>query len=166
MAGLGLEHLLRFDGSQFVPVRPPKDRPLPGRISFLLGTRDGSLWIGTRRGLSRLKDGQFSTVTKPSDTFGINAMIEDHAGKIWLARYRVPKGEGALCEAGDSGLRCYGPSDGLSAPFGTALAEDASGYLWLGAKTLYRWKPGMQAAQYFTAFEHPVLSGVAQDHSG
>src|SRR5262245_13518060 len=50
-------------------------------------------------------------------------------------------------------------SDGLSAPFGTALGEDASGYLWLGAKTLYRWKPGMQALQYFTAFEHPELTG-------
>src|SRR5215510_990815 len=167
MVALGRDHLLRFDGTRFVPVRPPKDHPLPGRITSLLGARDGSLWIGTRAGLSRLKDAHFSTLTKPSDAFGIIAMIEDHAGKIWVTRYRVPKGEGGLCEAADSGLRCYGPSDGLSARSGFGLAEDVNGYLWfVEADALYRWRPGSQATQYFTSFEHPQLLDVAQDHSG
>src|SRR5262249_36729112 len=127
---------------------------------------EGSLWIGTRSGVNRLKDGQFPSLSTRGDTAGISAIIEDHAGRIWVTRYRVPKGEGALCEAGDAGLRCYGPSDGLSARFGLGLAEDASGYLWLAADNLYRWKPGTQAVQYFTSSEHPQLIAVAPDHSG
>src|SRR5262245_13529987 len=163
-AGIGRDHLVRFDGARFVPVRPPKDHPLPAKISALLGALDGSLWIGTRGGLSRLKDGQFSTVTNSSA--GIGFMIEDHTGKTWVTRYRVPKDEGALCEAGDSGLRCYGPSDGVSARFGLGLAEDGTGHLWFAGDNLYRWKPAPQAVQHFSSLEHPILLAVAPDHSG
>ena len=166
MASTNKESLLRFDGSQFVPWLPPKGNPLPGKISFLLGTRDGSLWIGTRGGLSRLKDGQLSRYTKASDKFGISVMIEDHAGKIWLTRYRSPKGEGGLCEVGERGLRCYGPSDGVVARYGVGLAEDASGSLWFATENLDRWRPGTQAVEYFNSVEHPQLVDVAVDHSG
>jgi signal transduction histidine kinase/ligand-binding sensor domain-containing protein len=166
MASANKESLLRFDGSQFVPWLPPKGNPLPGKIAFLLGTRDGSLWIGTRGGLSRLKDGQLSRYTKASDKFGISAMIEDHAGKIWLTRYRSPKGEGGLCEVGERGLRCYGPSDGVAASYGVGLAEDASGSLWFATENLDRWRPGTQAVEYFNSVKHPQLVDVAVDHSG
>jgi signal transduction histidine kinase/ligand-binding sensor domain-containing protein len=166
MASMARDHLIRFDGTQFVSWEPPKDNPLPGKITFLLGTRDGSLWIGTRAGASRLRDGQLSTITKASDSFGISVMIEDHAGKIWLTRYHAPKGEGGLCEVGDHGLRCYGSSDGVPASYGLGLAEDASGYLWFAGENLYRWKPGTQATQYFNTLKHPQLLDVATDHSG
>jgi ligand-binding sensor domain-containing protein len=42
--------LLRFDGVRFVPWQPPQGQNLPGtHFSALLGSRDGSLWIGTTR---------------------------------------------------------------------------------------------------------------------
>ena len=77
MSSKARDHLIRFDGTQFVSWHPPKDNPLPGKITFLLGAHDGSLWIGTRAGLSRLKDGQLSNITKPTDRFGINVIIEE-----------------------------------------------------------------------------------------
>jgi signal transduction histidine kinase/ligand-binding sensor domain-containing protein len=93
-------------------------------------------------------------------------MIEDHAGKIWLTRYHVPPGEGSLCEVGDHGLRCYGPSDGVPASFGLGLTEDATGNLWFAAESLFRWKPGAPATPYLDLIKHPQLIDVAADHSG
>src|SRR5262245_13384923 len=72
------------------------------------------------------------------------------------------RGEGALCAAGDSSLRCYGPSEGVSTRYGgIGLAEDSTGHLWFAAGNLYRWKPGTEAVQYFTSFEHPEVLSVA-----
>src|SRR5580704_14299797 len=60
--------LMRFDGVKFTPWTAPKGQALPGNgISSLLGGRDGSLWIGTYRGLSRLKNGElFNYTTTPN----------------------------------------------------------------------------------------------------
>jgi len=42
--------LTRFDGVRFVSWRPPEGNELPSsRIISLLGTRDGSLWIGASK---------------------------------------------------------------------------------------------------------------------
>lgn len=163
--------LFRFDGTQIFPWQLPKGMTLPGSVNYLLGARDGSLWIGTRAGVSRLKDGQLSTYTKPGDHFGISVMIEDHAGKIWLTRYGAPKGEGGLCEIAGHGLRCYGQPDGLPATYGLGLAEDLAGNLWFGGgdvstRHLFRWKPGTQATRYLDAPKQPQVIDVAVDHSG
>src|SRR4051794_14924262 len=43
--------LIRFDGVRFLPFEPPAGSRLPDeRIVSLLGTRDGSLWVGTANG--------------------------------------------------------------------------------------------------------------------
>jgi ligand-binding sensor domain-containing protein len=64
--------LLRFYGVKFVPYAPP-GLNLPTRgFTFLLGARDGSLWLGMRRGLSRLKDGRLHlTYAQNSALWGI-----------------------------------------------------------------------------------------------
>jgi ligand-binding sensor domain-containing protein len=49
--------LWRFDGVHFVSWIPPEGQQLSSSgISSLLGTPDGSLWIGTAVGLSLWKD--------------------------------------------------------------------------------------------------------------
>src|SRR5262249_50421870 len=53
-----VDGLVRFDGVKFSPWSPPPGESLPGvrfQEGALLGARDGSLWIGTSGGLSRLK---------------------------------------------------------------------------------------------------------------
>src|SRR5262245_56288556 len=45
--------ILRFDGVKPVPWQPPADQPLPSNTIFkLLAGRDGTLWIGTTKGLA------------------------------------------------------------------------------------------------------------------
>lgn len=167
MAGVGRQSLLRFDGTQFVRWKPPNGAKLAGgQINSLFGAHDGSLWIGTRAALSRLKDGQLSVYTKPSQSSGISTIMEDHSGGIWSTRYRVPKGEGALCEVVGDGLRCYGPSDGLPARYGLGITEDPTGTWWIAGEELYSWKRGTQAKRYLDSGKHPQLEVLATDHSG
>src|SRR3954470_11030687 len=119
---------MRFDGVKFLPWTPPKGMSLPSRnFTFLLGARDGSLWIGTSGGLSSLKDGHFQNYTLSGGQYGVSEIMEDHTGKIWVARYRVPRGEGPLCSVAGQDLHCYGAKEGLPVRYALALAEDASG---------------------------------------
>jgi signal transduction histidine kinase/ligand-binding sensor domain-containing protein len=162
---VGIKTFLRFDGTQFLPLILPKG-PRPGRsVSSLFGSRDGSFWIGGSGGLGRLKDGKLS-ILQPTDGAGISTVFEDHAGKIWVTRYRVPEGKGALCEVVGDGLRCYGPSDGVPARDANGITEDREGYLWFAGDNLYRWKPGTTATQYLDGIKHPTIVDVAVDHSG
>ena len=158
--------LLRFDGNQFV-TWPPPNNATSWPIIALLGAQDGSLWIGTSVGLERLRNGQLSTITKPTDRFGVNFIMEDHAGRIWVTRYHVPKGEGGLCEVEGDKLRCYGPSDGIPAGYGLGLAQDPSGQLWFATEhSIRKWKPGTTATEYLDSIKHPQIINVAVDHSG
>lgn len=157
----GLAH---FDGVNFVPWTPPRDIPFSLRhLTVLLGSSDGSLWIGTSHGLGRLKDGLFRVYSKPEDRWGVFAIIEDHAGHIWVTRYRLPSGEGALCEALDDGLHCYGQADGLPLLYANGIAEDSQGNFWIGSRFLCRWKPGSVCVKYF---DKPSLAATELVASG
>src|SRR5262249_38808754 len=53
--------LLRFDGVRNVPWQAPPGQHLPSKwIISLLATRDGTLWIGTAKGLASWKDGKLT----------------------------------------------------------------------------------------------------------
>jgi signal transduction histidine kinase/ligand-binding sensor domain-containing protein len=135
--------LMRFDGVRFVQWSAPKGSSLPDRrFTSLLGARDGSLWIGMTKGLSRWKDGQLQTYMNPADGAGISAIFEDRAGTIWVTRYHVPQGQGPLCRVAEKDLRCYGKDSGIPVRYGLGLAEDSLGNLWFGSSVLCRWRPG------------------------
>ena len=162
---MSARQLLRFDGTQFIRWQPPSEKTFPSSFTAAVAARDGSLWLGTRAGLSRLKDGKVTTYSKPGDHSGISEIIEDHAGRIWVTRYGT-KGGGALCEVSGDGLRCYGSSDGLPAKYGLGLTEDLEGNILFGGEALYRWKPGAKVTQYLDATKHPDINSVVVDHSG
>ena len=156
-------HFLRFDGAQLLPWQPPKDFKWPGQtVTYLFGSRDGSLWIGTAGGLVRLKDGQLSTYSDG----GISQIIQDKSGKIWLTRYNIPKNDEALCEVDGSHLHCYGASDGLPMQGAIAVTEDPTGMLWIVSENLSSWKPGSQARPWLNTMKHPQILALETDHSG
>src|ERR1700681_3222452 len=111
-----VQGLMRFDGVRFMPWQPPQGQNLPGtRFSAIFGSRDGSLWIGTTRGLARWKDGQLRTYTDLEHPAGIAAIIEDDSGKIWATRYGQYAREAPLCSISEETLRCFGKKDGIPA---------------------------------------------------
>ena len=121
------------------PVLPQKSFPTDAGINWLMGSRDGSLWMATYHGVYRLKDGEAFSL--PIKRGGVESILEDHDGVLWITRSRVSGAEGALCRIGGNDLRCYAKdqSDGNPARFATALTEDSSGDIWFGCQMLCRW---------------------------
>jgi signal transduction histidine kinase/ligand-binding sensor domain-containing protein len=152
--------LLRFDGVTMTPVSPQKSFPTESGINWLLGSRDGSLWMATYHGLYRLKDGE--AFKYPIKRGGVESILEDHDGAIWITRSRVGGVEGALCQIVGDDLKCYAKdkSDGNPASFATSLAEDGSGDIWFGCQMLCRWN-GSSISNYMQEqMDHPSGDGV------
>jgi len=152
--------LLRFDGLTITPMSPQKSFPTDAGINWLLGSRDGSLWMGTYHGLYRLKDGE--AFSSPITRGGVQSILEDHDGAIWITRSRVGGVEGSLCRIVGNDLTCYakGKSDGNPASFATSLVEDSSGEIWFGCQMLCRWN-GSSISHYMQEqMEHPSGDGV------
>lgn len=152
--------LLRFDGVTLTPVPSQPSFPTDAGINWLLGSRDGSLWMATYQGLYRLKNGE--TLGFPIKRGGVESIIEDHAGAIWITRSRVGGVEGALCRIVAKGLTCYAKdkSDGNPAFYATSLAEDASGHIWFGCQMLCRWD-GHSISHYMEGqMDRPSGDGV------
>jgi signal transduction histidine kinase/ligand-binding sensor domain-containing protein len=157
VAGSGL---LRSDGVTMTPVLSQKSFPTDAGINWLLGSRDGSLWMATYKGLNRLRNGE--AFSFPIRRGGVESILEDHAGTIWITRSRVRVTDGALCRIIGDDVKCYGKdgSDGNPAGFGLALAEDSSGDIWFGCQMLCRWS-GSSISHYLQEqMDHPSGEGV------
>jgi len=137
--------LVRFDGLHFVPWSDPKLKIQPSfSVYALQGSADGSLWVGTDRGLAKLRDSVLTFL--PGGPGRVNAIVEDNRGTIWMARSRVFDGNGPLCEVAGDALRCHGKKEGITCPYGNALAQDSAGFLWIaGVNEVCSWKDGAGA---------------------
>ncbi|HTC47014.1 MAG TPA: two-component regulator propeller domain-containing protein [Candidatus Aquilonibacter sp.] len=159
--------LMRFDGVKFTPWVPPIGQSLPvNGISSLLGGRDGSLWIGTYGGLSRFKDGKLFNYTTTPHSPGISDIIEDHAGTIWVTRYKLNDGMGPLCRVTGTTLQCYGKKDGFPSAFGLGLTEDTTGNIWFACKMLCRWAPDSSSVYFEDQLKNPAGDGVQKVVAG
>lgn len=92
------------------------------RVWALHQGRDGALWIGTERGLSRLKDGRLVSIRRQDGLGGdqVYGILEDQRGRWWIASrkgiYRID--EAALVTCADGGgcvleSHFIEPADGL-----------------------------------------------------
>jgi signal transduction histidine kinase/ligand-binding sensor domain-containing protein len=150
-AGAGL---LRFDGVRMTPGPLQNSFPANTGINALLGTRDGSLWMGTYTGLYRLKDGTWFRF--PSQDAGVQNIIADHAGTVWITEYQA-HGGGLLCQIIGNDLRCYDETGGKSVD---ALDEDSTGNIWFGCLMLCRWDRGSMSYFMQGQMNHPTDYGV------
>jgi len=134
---LGTEFgLVRFDGVQAIPWHPPAGEQLPSNwIQALLVARDGTLLIGTNKGLASWKDGNLAEYPEVAG-HTVTSLLQDAEGTLWFG-VRDP---GRLCAVRAAKTQCYGAgSFGWSVP---ALYEDHKGNLWVSAQTgLWRWAP-------------------------
>src|SRR5262249_494687 len=130
------------------------------QILYLLAAGDGSLWVGTGKGLARWKDGTLTTYKNLTNR--IWGIVEGHGGDIWSVRSPVEDSGGPLCRIKDSDLRCFGHDDGIPLLRATGLALDSSGNFWIsGHQGLCKWKPGGSAVYFHQELaERGYLMGV------
>lgn len=141
------EGLARFDGASFKLFDRRNSPGLPANhVVSLCEDKSGVLWIGTwGGGIATYKEGRFAPAAVQAGALpgGVWSIIEDHLGTIWAATsrglLRVEGAKSSLLTTRD-GL----PSDNLR-----ALAEDASGDLWIATRDagLARYREGR-----FTSF--------------
>jgi ligand-binding sensor domain-containing protein/signal transduction histidine kinase len=100
-------------------------------VRAIVRTRDGYLWFGTLEGAARF-DGVRFTVFDSSNTDEIRiglivALLEDHAGNLWLGT-----DGGGLVRRTDGRFTRYGIEEGLADDHVMSLLEDRAGNLWIG----------------------------------
>src|SRR5208337_4750099 len=153
---LGTEFgLLRFDGVRAVPWQPPAGEHLPSDVvTRLLVSRDGTLWIGTGKGLASWKDGKLTHYPEMAGWI-LNALVEDHGGAVWAGGFGVP-GHGKLCAIKDGRAQCSDPGEGVQ-----YIYEDSKNTLWVSTfKGLWRWKPGPE----FFPTGTTMTSSLVEEH--
>ena len=113
---------------------------LPGsRIESVFADREGSLWIGTNRGLARITTrtstrGATTTaeVFPATDTLAkasVLSLLEDREGDLWVGTET-----GGLQILRDARFRTIEAADGLSSDNTTAIVEDSDRSLWVGTR--------------------------------
>ena len=125
--------LALYDQGRFEVVAPDV---LPDGVFSILEAPDGDLWLGTRDGIWRLRDGEAEQVPGAARSFLWGSCV-DSAGHLWFGAER--RGEEPLTACCWDGERLHSvaaPGD----PPGSihAIVLDADGRLWLGGYGLYR----------------------------
>lgn len=147
--------LLRFDGVRTVPVRDATGAAFDEGVRVLRGARDGTLWIGTGRGLFGYRNGSFL----PNVSFSnmeINAIAEDSDGTIWLAG--AVDGMARLCALRKLGDECHGQDGRLGAQI-VALHRDSANALWVvGTRRVWKW-----GSDPMVSFELPTTADVLRN---
>jgi ligand-binding sensor domain-containing protein len=123
------EGLIRFDGLTFKAFdveHVPELRT--NLLHALLVSHDGSLWIGSWGGVSRLKDHRFHHV-KELESDHVLTLAEGAGGAIWIGT------DGAGLKRLDaSGVRSFTTHEGLPNNSVAAVLEDSHGTVWVGTR--------------------------------
>jgi ligand-binding sensor domain-containing protein len=100
-------------------------------VSSIIRARDGTLWIGTRRGLTSLRDGRFKTYTTAdglSDDY-VTVLMEDRDGNLWIGT-----SSGGVSRWSGGAFSTMRQSDGLVDDYVSALKEDDEGGIWVAGR--------------------------------
>jgi two-component sensor histidine kinase len=124
-------------GAGVIRLKAGTRKPLP-RDSGLLDAairaihedQQGTMWIGTSRGLNTYKQGKFETYTTANGLAGnfVWALLEDDAGNMWVGT------DGGLSRWQGGQFTNFTTREGLSHNNVDALYEDREKVLWIGTR--------------------------------
>ncbi len=99
------------------------------RIRAICDDRDGNVWIGTISGLSRYRDGSFTSFTTKEGLAGsaVRSLLSGRDGSLWIGT-----DGGGLGRLKDGKFSSWKTADGLSSARVFSLHEDERGTLWIG----------------------------------
>jgi ligand-binding sensor domain-containing protein len=128
-------------------------------------SRDGGVWAGTlSSGISRLKDGKFTTYTTTNGLASnmVSSALEAHDGTMWFG---TPSGLSTLA---NGQWRTYFLQDGLPSNTVNCLFEDSARVLWIGtsAGLAYFQMGRMHTLQEVPESLREQIVGMAEDKSG
>jgi PAS domain S-box-containing protein len=126
---------------------------------------DGAVWAATlSSGISRLKDGKFTTYTTTNGLASntVSSVLEGHDGTMWFG---TPNGLSALS---NGKWRTYSLQDGLASDNVNCLFEDSAGALWIGtsAGLAYFHMGRLHTLQDVPESMREQIVGMAEDKSG
>lgn len=134
-------------GAGAIPARALEPRQLPTRYTVefwteseglpqnfvytLLQTRDGYIWLGTRRGLARFDGVRFVVYDdlRPGQLRDseVRALAEGDDGSLWIGTHG-----GGVARLRDGVFTSYSTQDGLPSDTVTAMRKVPGGPLWIG----------------------------------
>ncbi len=137
------------------------NHPIPDALpddfirSLVADPRDGSLWIGTRRGLTHQTASGVKTWTRSdglgSDLVGALELDRQHADSLWIGT------RGGLSHLENGHITTLTRRDGLASDVITALYQDAGGALWIGSNG-----GGLSLLRTGKLFTFPAATGLPE----
>jgi ligand-binding sensor domain-containing protein/two-component sensor histidine kinase len=106
----------------------------------IMETTDGSIWVGTLGGLSRFKDGKFSSFTHANGLSDnpVRDLCEDQQGTLWIGT-----GAGLDYYGSDGVIRPAPAANGFKGADIRAICCDSNGAIWFAAgNELHRLRNG------------------------
>jgi signal transduction histidine kinase/ligand-binding sensor domain-containing protein len=144
--------LYRFDGVRFLPWRLPLKETVAA--TNLVGDHSGGLWVVGRSEVVHLKAGAVVSHFEIGALSAAQSVSEDPDGSLWVVRGLNSISDSPLCHVTDSGVKCFGKSDGIPiCPIDSLLADGKGGF-WLGGQTaLVHWHAGATETYRIAALE-------------
>jgi signal transduction histidine kinase/ligand-binding sensor domain-containing protein len=93
--------------------------------------RDGNFFIGTSKGVARLKGGAFALLPPPRGltAHDARALLEDAEGSVWIGSEI-----GGLTRLRDGDFTTYSSEEGLSHDIVRSIVEDSAGSVWIATE--------------------------------
>ena len=139
--------LFRFDGVRFVQWESLPGETLPSSsLWHLYGARNGSLYIGTDRGLARITADHIQNY--PNSPRWPGPFVEDVDGVVWMGISGAHSFSSPLCRIGETKLECLGTQGGFGCGRGLSNTVAKDGSIWVGTdEGTCRWKKGEAPAK-------------------
>jgi signal transduction histidine kinase/ligand-binding sensor domain-containing protein len=122
--------LYHFQDGKFTPFN------IDQQARSLCRDHNGTLWIGTNKGLYRLQDGQMITDHPINSLMGhgttVQAIYEDKEANLWVGTGRDEEQDGALYRISGGAITKFQMREGLVANDVRFIMEDHEGALWVG----------------------------------
>src|ERR1041385_7519313 len=119
--------LFRMHDGQFSRFSEADGLPT-NHLNCILEASDGTLWIGTDYGLTRYRDGKFTTLGDKQGIVAVKALYEDKRGVVRAATSR-----GLVAVGNDGAISTLNFGGGTTANILKSVCEDDEGNIWVAS---------------------------------